>query len=283
MVEDDDAYQGVGWEDPKVIKWWQEGFTAGADPEYVEQMLPLAAAHVAGARVPAAAVLDIGCGEGQVARYVAAYLAGAAETDHAGAGAGRGTPMVVGVDPSWAQAQEVRARGGGVAPALAVAGALPFPTESFDTVVVCLVFEHIDDAEGALAEVARVLRPGGRFVFLLNHPLLQTPGSGWVDDPDLGGQYWRVGPYLAQDHSLEEVDDNIWLPYVHRPLSTIVNTLSDNGLLISRMEEPEPPAGFLAEAEEDYPDAALIPRLMLLVADKLAPEPAAKPANKSRW
>lgn len=260
---EDETYQGVGWEDPKVIKWWQKGFTAGADPEYVEQMLPLAAQHVAGARVPVKAVLDIGCGEGQVARHIAAHLA----VDSAGAGE---APRAVGVDPSWSQAQEVKARGGGVAPALAAAGELPFPDESFDAVVVCLVFEHIDDAAGALAEVARVLRPGGRFVFLLNHPLLQTPGSGWVDDPDLGGQYWRVGPYLAEDHSIEQVDDNIWLPYVHRPLSTLVNTLSDNGLLISRMEEPAPPAGFLAKAEEDYPDAAMIPRLMLLVADKPA-------------
>ena len=44
--------------------WWQDGFTEGADPEYVEQILPLAASHLDGA----ARVLDVGCGEGQVAR-----------------------------------------------------------------------------------------------------------------------------------------------------------------------------------------------------------------------
>ena len=33
----------------------------------------------------------------------------------------------------------------------------------------------------ALAEVGRVLRPGGTFLLFLNHPLLQAPGSGWVD------------------------------------------------------------------------------------------------------
>ena len=52
---------------------------------------------------------------------------------------------------------------------------LPFADASFDAVVACLVFEHIRDVDEAIAEVARVLQPGGRFCFFLNHPLLQTP------------------------------------------------------------------------------------------------------------
>ena len=41
--------------------------------------------------------------------------------------------------------------------------------------------------------------------FFLNHPLLQVPGSGWIDDHILEEQYWRVGPYLVEDRSVEEV------------------------------------------------------------------------------
>ncbi|MDP9070067.1 MAG: class I SAM-dependent methyltransferase, partial [Actinomycetota bacterium] len=48
--------------------WWQDGFTDGADPEYEQQILPLAAEHLAGA----ARVLDVGTGEGQVARLAGA-------------------------------------------------------------------------------------------------------------------------------------------------------------------------------------------------------------------
>ncbi len=44
--------------------WWQREFTDGADPEYEEQILPLVEQHLAGVR----RVLDVGCGEGQVAR-----------------------------------------------------------------------------------------------------------------------------------------------------------------------------------------------------------------------
>jgi len=207
--------------------------------------MPMAAAHLAGAR----SVLDIGCGEGQVARLAAGLL---------------GVERVVGIDPTWAQLAVARERGGGVSYSQGVAASLPFPTASFDAAVACLVFEHIDDAGAAIAEVGRVLAPGGRFLFFLNHPLLQTPGSGWIDDRILGEQYWRIGPYLVEDKTLEEVDKDVWIPFVHRPLSRYVNALVEAGLVITRMEEPAPPPGFLARAAE-YAEAATIPRLLFLL------------------
>ncbi|HEX7276857.1 MAG TPA: class I SAM-dependent methyltransferase [Acidimicrobiales bacterium] len=232
-------------------QWWQDAFTDGADAEYTEQILPLAAAHLEGARD----VLDVGTGEGQVARL-------AASVD--------GVARVVGVDFARAQLDVARERAGGPSYARAVAGALPFPSASFDAVVACLVFEHIDDADGAIAEVGRVLRPGGRFLFFLNHPLLQAPGSGWIDDHILEEQYWRIGPYLTEDTSLEEVEKDVFLPFVHRPLSRYVNALAEAGMVIRHMGEPPPPPGFLARAQE-YRDAATIPRLLFLRVEKLPP------------
>jgi len=227
--------------------WWQENFTDGADAEYDEQILPLAGSHLVGATD----VLDVGAGEGQVARVAAAA----------------GATRVVGIDPVAAQVSVGRSRGGGVLYGRGEAGALPFPAGAFDAVVACLVFEHITDTDGALAEVGRVLRPGGRFLFFLNHPLLQAPGSGWIDDHILDEQYWRIGPYLHEDSSLEEVEKGVFVPFVHRPLSRYVNAMAAAGLVIRRMEEPPPPPGFMARATE-YRDAATIPRLLLLVAEK---------------
>ena len=228
--------------------WWQEGFTDGADAEYEEQILPLARECLAGA----ARVLDVGTGEGQIARLVAR----------------EGASVVVGVDPTIAQLQLAHERGGNAFYARGEADALPFADDTFDAVVVCLVFEHIADHERAIAELARVLEPGGRFVFFLNHPLLQAPNSGWIIDHILDEQYWRIGPYLVEDVSLEELAPGVVLPFVHRPLSQYVNAMAERGLLIDRMEEPMPPKGFLARAPE-YRDAATIPRLLLMVARKL--------------
>jgi len=101
----------------------------------------------------------------------------------------------------------------------------------------------------------------------LNHPLLQTPGSGWIDDRILDEQYWRIGPYLTVDRTMEEVDKDIFIPFVHRPLSHYLNAMTSAGLVLAHMEEPAPPAGFLARAGE-YSAAATIPRLLLLVAER---------------
>ena len=228
--------------------WWQRQFTDGADPEYVEQIVPLAADHLAGTR----RVLDVGSGEGELSRL--AVTAGAT--------------TVVGVDPAWGQLSVARDRGGGAAYIRSAAASLPFASASFDAAVACLVFEHIDAVREAVAEVARVLLPGGRLLLFLNHPLLQTPGSGWIDDQIIDEQYWRVGPYLVEDTTFEEVEKGVFLPFVHRPLSRYVNAMAGHGLLVTRMEEPAPPPGFLVLAEE-YRDAATIPRLLFMRAEKL--------------
>jgi hypothetical protein len=80
-------------------------------------------------------------------------------------------------------------------------------------------------------------------------------------------QYWRIGPYLTEDTTMEEVDKDVVLPFVHRPLSRYVNAMAGHGLFITEMVEPAPPPGFLAIADE-YEFAATIPRLLLLRAEK---------------
>jgi len=229
--------------------WWQREFTDGVDAEYEEQIIPLALDLLAGRD----RILDIGTGEGQIARRLF----------------GADADEVIGVDPTRTQIDEAIKRGGGPTYLQAPADELPFDDDSFDGALACLVFEHIDAMEDALQEAARVLRPGGRFVLMLNHPLIQTPGSGWIDDQwlDPPEQYWRIGAYLQEANTVEEVQKDVFIPFVHRPLSRYLNAMVDAGLSFQRMIEPAPPEGFL-ERTEQYRAAAAIPRLLVLVADK---------------
>jgi len=229
-------------------QWWIDGFTDGADPEYVEQIIPLAVEELAGRHK----ILDLGCGDGQIARALAA----------------QGSD-VLGVDPTQLHIDVAIERGGGPQYLLGSATNIPADDESFDAVVACLVFEHIDQMDEAMTEVARVLKPRGQFSFFLNHPLLQTPGSGWIDDHiiDPPEQYWRIGPYLVETESIEEVEKDVYIRFIHRPLSRYVNALLANGMSLDRMVEPSPPAGFLARAPE-YALAHTVPRLVYLRSTK---------------
>jgi SAM-dependent methyltransferase len=229
--------------------WWKETFTGGADQEYEVQILPLIASELAGRR----RIVDIGCGEGQVARRLS-----------------EGGAAIVGADPSGAQLENalVSPRGG-IAYVQALGEALPLRSQSVDGAVCCLVIEHSDDADAVLAEAARVLAPGGRFLLLVNHPAFQGPGSGFVDDQILDERYWRVGPYLKEQWVIEKVDSAVSLGFSHRPLSRYINPVVDAGLVLTRLIEPAPRRELLDESSD--PDfETTIPRLCAMRFERLS-------------
>lgn len=92
-------------------------------------------------------VLDAGCGDGQIAALVSAR-------------------EVVCVDQSEAAVKAVRARG--LQAEQAEIAELPFDDDRFDLVMCNWTLYHLPDLDGGLAEIVRVLRPGGRFVGCYN-------------------------------------------------------------------------------------------------------------------
>jgi ubiquinone/menaquinone biosynthesis C-methylase UbiE len=96
-------------------------------------------------------VLDIGCGDGHFASI--AYS----------------TPIDVGIDVRHEELAEAARRGPQVYRSVSLASAirLPFADASFGTVMSNCVIEHIVDNDAVLAEIARVLRPGGTFATTL--------------------------------------------------------------------------------------------------------------------
>jgi ubiquinone/menaquinone biosynthesis C-methylase UbiE len=225
--------------------WWTDTFSDGADIEYAQEILPLVAHAFIGRR----RVLDIGCGEGQISRAIAT------------------TPNlaeVVGLDLSSAQLANARAKS---PPSInfvqGAAEEIPFGDDCFDGVICCLVIEHCADVDRVLHEISRVLAPGGIFLLLINHPLYQGAGSGFIDDQILGERYWRVGPYLTESVAFEEVDSGVTLPFAHRPLSRYLNPLAELDVLLVRMFEPPPIPAFLAESVDPELEGA-IPRVLAM-------------------
>ncbi len=92
-------------------------------------------------------VLDLGCGDGHFADVTFP------------------TPLAAGIDPDAGVLSEARRRAAHGQVAQALGSALPFADAHFATLVSNSVLEHIPDLEPVLAEAARVLRPGGRFLF----------------------------------------------------------------------------------------------------------------------
>jgi SAM-dependent methyltransferase len=92
-------------------------------------------------------VLDVGCGDG--------HFASVAFPE----------PLAAGIDPAASVLREARRRGGHQVLTRSSGDALPFASEHFATVVSNSVLEHIPAIEPVLAEISRVLRPGGRFIF----------------------------------------------------------------------------------------------------------------------
>src|SRR5215218_4936942 len=88
-------------------------------------------------------------------------------------------------EPFEPMARQLRDKAASLAIPVAVveapAEALPFADDSFDTVTLTLVLCTVPDPDRALAEIARVLKPGGRFLFL-EHVRADEPGlARWQD------------------------------------------------------------------------------------------------------
>ena len=92
-------------------------------------------------------VLDVGCGDGHFASVAFPQ------------------PLASGIDPAANVLGEARARGAYRVLAQALGDALPYPDGCFATVVSNSVLEHIPEVEPVLAEIARVLQPGGQLIF----------------------------------------------------------------------------------------------------------------------
>ncbi|MGC9397060.1 MAG: class I SAM-dependent methyltransferase [Anaerolineae bacterium] len=102
--------------------------------------------RIAACLTPTSRVLDLGCGRGGVVERLGS------------------TGHWIGCDPDWLSLKEHRATE--LRRDQAVSERLPFAGATFDVVIASWVLEHLPQPATTWREIARVLRPGGRFFFL---------------------------------------------------------------------------------------------------------------------
>ncbi|WNV85554.1 class I SAM-dependent methyltransferase [Umezawaea sp. Da 62-37] len=197
-----------------------ENETSLLNAYYVRPAILDLAGDVTGRRI-----LDAGCGAGPVS---------AALRD-------RGA-VVAGFDRSAKMVELARQRLGADAD-LRVADIgepLPYPDDAFDDVVAALVLHYLEDWSAPLAELRRVLRPGGRLIVVVNHPITFK-----VAHPH--------GDYFATVKWSEEYAFNgqaAVLTYWHRPLHAMTDAFTAAGFRTAVISEP-PPA---PEAHDLFPE-----------------------------
>jgi len=184
-------------------------------------------------------ILDAGCGEGYLSRFLAKQGA-----------------FVTGVDFSEEMLAIARER---TKPALGIRYVhgncenMDFlDIESFDIIVSNMVLQDLSDHKAALRSMYRVLVDRGHLIFSISHPCFSTPNSGWVRDNRGEKLYWKVDKYFE-----EGAFEQAWPPNTgeglllfHRTLSTYLKALLNVGFELLDVVEPKPSEEMLSRYPE---------------------------------
>jgi ubiquinone/menaquinone biosynthesis C-methylase UbiE len=229
-------------------------------------------------------ILDLGCGNGYLTRRWARQRA----------------KFVLGVDASrptlgFARRRERAHPSGAQFLERDATDLRGIPDGAFDCVVANMSLPDIRDAAGAVKEVARVLAPGGRFVFSMSHPCFDLDDrSAWVVDRTRGrdGRFhevvWRKVRNYREERTLQvpwkiSEEETGYTTAYHRTLATYVRILREAGLAVVRMEEPSP----LPEMISQSPQGRFLREIPLhLVVEAVAPPAFARPraaSKATRW
>jgi ubiquinone/menaquinone biosynthesis C-methylase UbiE len=172
-------------------------------------------------------VLDAGCGEGYLSRYLA----------------GRGA-TAFGIDTSGALIAAAEREGERLSLRIkyqvASLEAIPYAEKQFDVVVCNHVISDVANPEAALKEIGRVTKPGGKLVLLMLHPCFYTAHAERGDHGDLPVEVYFSARQIDQRFNVAGIESPGEVHMNFRPLEYYMSLLTGSGYVVTHLSEPHP-------------------------------------------
>lgn len=200
----------------------ESGFNALLEQPAICSLLP---------KLKDSAVIDLGCGFGDLCRYVRA----------------QGARSVIGVDLSKNMLEVAQQKTNDTAIEYCNNSIEEFTAEanSADLVISSLAIHYVADYEAIIKKIYAWLKPAGRLIFSVEHPVCTAhPTTGTVETTK-GDVVWPVVNYRDEGQFKQTwFVDNV-IKY-HRTMQTYVNTLIEAGFTLDKLLEPMPSDAMIA-------------------------------------
>lgn len=205
-------------------------------------------------------VLDVGCGEGHNTRLL-----------HE-----RGAQLTA-LDVSETFVRSARDAETSIDHLLADGTTLPFPDAAFDAATAFMSVMDMPDPAATIAEVARVVRPGGWFQFSITHPVSSVPRRRWIDDEDGDRSMLAIGGYFDEGQMVDrwifgaapaemlERHEPFTITWTRFTVSSWINLVIAAGLTIEQMAEPFADEA-TAVAHPEVADTCIVPYCLIIRA-----------------
>lgn len=201
----------------------QEGLSGAGEWHQLRPLFP----PLAGKRV-----LDLGCGYGWHCKFAAE----------------QGASAVLGIDLSEKMLDEARRRNSDDKIHYQICGIeeYDYPEKRWDIVVSNLALHYIEDLDTVFEKVYRTLRPGGVFLFNIEHPVFTAGvGQDWAYHSDGTKKYWPIDQYfMSGQRRMQFLGCDVLKQ--HHTLTQILMGLLNCGFVLEAVKEAQPPEEMMA-------------------------------------
>ncbi|RDW17673.1 class I SAM-dependent methyltransferase [Oceanobacillus chungangensis] len=203
-------------------------------------------------------ILDLGCGTGHFAKYCIE----------------NGASKVMGVDISRNMIEQAKKENGHekIEYICTPIEDLELHNQKFELIISSLAIHYIEDYSKLIVKVRSLLNKNGEFIFSTEHPIVtaRKEMNNWVKDGSGNKLHWALDDYQEEGKREEHWYIDGVIKY-HRTISTLINTLIDNGFIVEKIIEPQSiPSGLEQMSKLELINEERRPSFIVIKSSKLS-------------